>query len=248
MTSEQTIALITGANRGIGYEIAANLLRHSSKYHILLASRILSSGQNAATTLSSLPDIKGSVEAIQLDVTSDSSVDAAAAYVSEKYGRLDILVNNAGMFPKNPIRREALRSVLETNVVGSMSVTESFLPLLRESQEKRLVFVSSSVGSISQAADPESKYYNPGAIEYRSSKAAVNMMLVQYWVALQKEGFKVLGADPGLCATDFLNKEVVLARGAVGADVGGERVAVVVRGERDGEMGRVWGEYGLSPW
>ncbi|KAF8862566.1 NAD(P)-binding protein, partial [Acephala macrosclerotiorum] len=243
----------TGANRGIGYETASNLLHHtppspSKSYHILLASRSLTTGTAAASALSSLPNIRGTVEPIQLDVTSDSSVDAAAKWVEEKYGRLDILVNNAGIFPKNPVRRDALRSVLETNVVGSMSVTEAFLPLLRKSSEKRLVFVSSSVGSISQAADPNSKYYHPGAIEYRSSKAAVNMMIVQYWVALQNEGFKVLGADPGLCATDFLNKEAVLARGAVGADVGGERVAVVVRGERDGEMGVVWGEYGVSPW
>jgi NAD(P)-dependent dehydrogenase (short-subunit alcohol dehydrogenase family) len=108
--------------------------------------------------------------------------------------------------------------------------------------------VSSSVGSLSQAADPESKYHHPGASEYRASKAALNMLMVQYWVRLKGEGFLVHGADPGLVATDFLNREQVKKRGAVEEWVGGERIASVVRGDRDADVGRVCGEYGVSPW
>jgi NAD(P)-dependent dehydrogenase (short-subunit alcohol dehydrogenase family) len=81
-----------------------------------------------------------------------------------------------------------------------------------------------------------------------TGKAALNMLIVQYWGELQNEGFKVFGADPGLVATDFLNREAVKKRGAVEPEAGGERVACVVRGERDEDVGRVCGEYGVSPW
>ncbi len=101
---------------------------------------------------------------------------------------------------------------------------------------------------MSQAADPQYKYHNPGATEYRASKAALNMLMVQYWVRLKGERFLVHGADPGLVATDFLDREQVKKRGAVEEWVGGERVACVVRGERDADVGRVCGEYGVSPW
>jgi NAD(P)-dependent dehydrogenase (short-subunit alcohol dehydrogenase family) len=117
------------------------------------------------------------VTPLQLDVTDDSSVDEAAKTVEETYGRLDILVNNAGIFSQNPVAREAFREVLAVNCVGAVSVTEAFLPLLRKSESPRLIFVSSSVGSISQAADPESKYYRPTANEYRASMYHISLFL-----------------------------------------------------------------------
>jgi NAD(P)-dependent dehydrogenase (short-subunit alcohol dehydrogenase family) len=117
------------------------------------------------------------VTPLQLDVTDDSSVDEAAKTVEETYGRLDILVNNAGIFSQNPVAREAFREVLAVNCVGAVSVTEAVLPLLRKSESPRLIFVSSSVGSISQAADPESKYYRPTANEYRASMYHISLFL-----------------------------------------------------------------------
>jgi NAD(P)-dependent dehydrogenase (short-subunit alcohol dehydrogenase family) len=225
-------------------------------YHIILGSRSLSKGNIAAGNLLQLPGIKGTLSVLELDVTSDASVDAAAKEVLQTYGRIDILVNNAGIFSRNPSPRDAFREILATNCVGALAVTDAFLPLLLihpspasiELITKRLIFVSSSVGSLSQASDPSSKYYNPGALEYRASKACLNMLVVMYNVRLAKQGILVIGADPGLCATDFLDREAVLKRGAVGEDVGGERIAVVVRGERDADIGRVCGEYGVSPW
>lgn len=196
------------------------------------------------------PDVKGTVSILTLDVSDDKSVDTAAEKVAADYGRLDILVNNAGIVSlANPPSREQYREVLNTNVVGSLSMAETFLDLLRKSEERRLVFVSSSVGSISQAADPTSRYYGANAFEYRSSKAALNMLIVLYWNRLQKEGFKVLGADPGLCATNFTgNAQSLLDRGAATPAQGGERIATVVKGEKDADLGRVLGEYGVSPW
>ncbi|TVY46320.1 Short-chain dehydrogenase/reductase [Lachnellula occidentalis] len=246
--SSQTIVLITGANQGVGFYTAKNLALHSSKYHVLLASRDSAKGADAESTLKDLPDIKGTVEAIQLDVTNDASVDAAAAKVFSTHGRLDVLVNNAGILSKNPTARDNLREVLAVNCVGVMSVTEAFLPLLRKSSAPRLVFVSSSIGSITHASNPESPYYRATGEQYRMSKAALNMLMNQYHVKLASDGFKVFGADPGLVVTNLADKENQRARGGVEGDVGGERVATVVRGDRDADVGKVCGVYGVCPW
>jgi NAD(P)-dependent dehydrogenase (short-subunit alcohol dehydrogenase family) len=211
----------------------------------------VSRGEEAVKKIQALRDVKGTVETIQMDVTDDDSVDAAAAAVSRSHGRLDILVNCAGIIRLGP-PRQAAREIFATNVVGYISVTEAFLPLMRKSAAAggtpRLVFVSSSTGSITHASDPTSKYYAPAANEYRASNAARNMLMNQYWVKLQQEGFLVFGADPGLTATHFMDPEALRKRGAVEPAVGGERVACVVRGDRDADVGRVCGEYGVSPW
>lgn len=111
------------------------------------------------------------------------------------------------------------------------------------------MFVSSSTGSITHAADPSSPYYRPLGTEYRTSKAAVNMLMVMYQARLKDEGFKVLGADPGLCATNFTGDvESLRNRGAAEPEDGGRRVAVVVKGEKDADVGRVLGDYGVSPF
>ncbi|OJJ30084.1 hypothetical protein ASPWEDRAFT_176770 [Aspergillus wentii DTO 134E9] len=247
--AEKTLVLITGANQGIGFETAKNLIL-ADNYHVILGCRDPVKGGDAVKTLQSLPEPKGSASYTQIDVTDDKSVDEAAVRIAAEYGRLDILVNNAGIIAlTNPPNRDAFRKVLDVNVVGALSVTEAFLHLLRESSEPRLVFVSSSMGSITHAADPNSPYYNPNGTEYRTSKAAVNMLMVMYWARLKDEGFKVFAADPGLCATNFTgDAESLRRRKAAEPEDGGRRVAVVVRGEKDGEAGKVLGDYGVSPF
>ena len=215
-----------------------------------MGSRSLEAGQSAVTTILSSPNIQGSVTPIQLDVTSAESIDATVRYIQDTYGHLDILINNAGIFPKNPNARDAMNAAMQTNLIGAYALTESCIPLLKASplSSPRLVFVSSSIGSISHAADPNSPYHSPSAFEYRASKAALNMLVVQYWVKYKDEGWIVHGADPGLCVTDSMDRENQRRRGGVDASVGGERIACVVRGERDAEAGRVCGGYGVSPW
>ncbi|MCJ1249169.1 hypothetical protein MMC30_006392 [Trapelia coarctata] len=249
MTSSQEIVLITGANQGIGFEAAKNLLLASPKYHVLLGSRNPTNGASAVSALRATPT-KGTVSTVQIDVTSDASVDAAAQHIEEKYGRLDVLVNNAGIFSTNPTARDCMREIAAVNIVGPISATEAFLPLLRKSPAPRLLFVTSSTGSITHASDPGSKYHAAAANEYRASKAALNMLMVQYWGKLGKEGFKVFGADPGLIATNFgvANPELLRKRGAMEPEVGGERIATVIKGERDADVGKVCGVYGVSPW
>ncbi|KAH8654963.1 carbonyl reductase [Tricladium varicosporioides] len=244
---QKTIVLITGANQGIGYETAKILVNESSKYHVLFASRDLVKGIEAIQTIKS-DSIKGTLELIQLDVTDDVSVDAAASQVSKTHGRLDILVNNAGIISKNPIARDNLREVLAVNLVGVISITEAFLPLLKPSSSPRIVFVSSSLGSITHASNPDSPYYRATGDQYRMSKAALNMLMNQYHVKLAGAGFKIHGADPGLVVTNLMDKENQRARGGAEGHVGGERVATVVRGDRDADIGRVCGVYGISPW
>ncbi|RAL14539.1 NAD(P)-binding protein [Aspergillus homomorphus CBS 101889] len=226
MATASKLVLITG------------LLLASHEYHVFLGSRDPARGEESARVLRALPEIKG------------TSVDAAAAYVQAEYGRLNVLVNNAGIaILDEPPSRESYRKVLDVNLIGALSTTEAFLDLLRQSLEKRLIFVSSSTGSITHAADPESPYYSPRGIEYRTGKAALNMMMVLYWVRLKEEGFKVFGADPGLCATNLTrDPESLRMRNAAEPSKGVRRVATVVKGERDADAGKVIGDYGVSPF
>ena len=189
---------------------------------------------------------------MELDVVSDTSVDTAAEAVRVTHGRIDVLVNNAGVFRRGGPRNIA-REIFSVNVIGAISVTEAFLPLLRTSaaagNTPRLLFLSSSTGSLAYASDPSSKYYAPLSNEYRAANAARNMLVIQYWVKLQEKGVLVFGADPGLVATSFVGDPTALRqRGADEPEVGGERVASVIRGDRDADAGRVCAEYGVLPW
>ncbi|KPM46335.1 hypothetical protein AK830_g216 [Neonectria ditissima] len=254
------VTLITGANRGIGYELARILLRRP-EYHILLGSRSASIGNKAATALGDLPETQGSVESILIDVQDNESVDSAASKIASTHGRLDVLVNNAAINPESSFAgklplaapaRDVLDSVLKTNVTGAVSVTEAMLPLMRKSSTPRLIFVSSSTGSLTHASDPTSRFHIASRTEYRLSKTALNFIMVQYWAALKDAGFLVFAADPGLNATNLTgDADSLRARGASEPHIGAERIAKVVRGERDGDVGKVCGEYGnetICPW
>ncbi|KAF9870426.1 short chain dehydrogenase [Colletotrichum karsti] len=252
VSTDKKIVFITGGNQGVGYETAKNLLLSSADYHVILGSRDAGRGETAAKELRSAEGAKGSASSVQIDVTDDKSIQAAADRIESDYGRLDVLVNNAGIISMaSPPSTAAFRKVLDTNVIGALGVTEALLPLLKKAAHTpaRLVFVSSSMGSITHAADPSSPYYNPHGTEYRVSKAAVNMLLTMYAARLKPEGFLVLGADPGLCATNFTGDPTSLRnRGAAEPSDGGERVATVIKGEKDENAGRVVGVYGVCPW
>lgn len=168
---------LPGANQGLGFETAKNLLEDEI-YHVVPGCRDLSKGEAAAQTLSAQPNLKGTVSAVELDVTDEGSIDAAAAHLMSLYGRLDILVNNAGIFLRgNP--REVAHDLFRTNVIGYVSVTEAFLPLLREAPAPRIVCLTSSLGSFALASDPKSPLYAPLANEYRAASAARNMLVNQ---------------------------------------------------------------------
>ncbi|KAI6376060.1 hypothetical protein MCOR25_002875 [Pyricularia grisea] len=255
------IVLITGANQGVGYETAKNLILSSADYHVIIGSRDSTKGEAAVRELLSTAGVKGTAEAVQLDVTDQASIERAMSSIESQHGRLDCLVNNAGVISMaNPPTTAAFRNVLETNVVGALGVTEASLHLLKKGGgggddgkgPARLVFVTSSMGSITHASNPDSPYYSPVGTEYKVSKAALNMLMAMYGARLRADvGDRVLvfGADPGLCATNLTrDADSLRKRGAAEPSDGGERIAVVVRGEKDADAGKVLGVYGVSPW
>jgi NAD(P)-dependent dehydrogenase (short-subunit alcohol dehydrogenase family) len=203
MTNTTRIALITGANKGIGLAIARRL--GVSGHSVWLGCRDLQRGEAAARDLR---DAGIDARAVQLDVTSDASVASAAAQLSDLAGKLDVLVNNAGlMFAPPPSvaeeRIEEVRQMFDTNVLGVLRVTQAFLPLLRKSEAARIVMMSSGLSSLSEALDMRSETWTVGFAGYCASKTALNMLTVKLAKELDREGIKVNAVDPGLTSTDM---------------------------------------------
>lgn len=201
--NDRRIALVTGANKGIGLEIARQLGR--ADVTVLLAARDTARGQAAAKVLQQ----EGlDVHSLQLDVTDAASVNTAAAWIAPRYRRLDILVNNAGINdsqdgPPTSASVEAARRLLETNFLGALAVTQAMLPLLRQSVSGRIVNMSSSLGSLAVNGDSSSKYYGARLIGYNASKAALNMLTVQPAEELRDSQIIVKAACPGFVKTDL---------------------------------------------
>jgi NAD(P)-dependent dehydrogenase (short-subunit alcohol dehydrogenase family) len=165
------IVLITGANKGIGFEMARQIASQFTGYHILMGSRDVERGEKAAETLKK----EGlSVEALAIDVADDNSIEAAVETVKSKFGRLDVLINNAGISKDRLKDKLSTRAIFEetfaVNLFGAASTTEAFIPLLEKSTAVRLVFVSSDLGSLAFRADPAGRHNFLGAPAYRSSK------------------------------------------------------------------------------
>lgn len=240
---EDTIALVTGANKGIGYRIVEQLAGRGVR--TLLAARDPERGRQAAGELRASG---GDVHPVTLDVTDDASIAAAAQHVEERFGRLDVLVNNAGITTSEQqpgsVDLDAVRQVYATNVLGVIAVTEAMLPLLRRSAAPRIVNVSSSVGSLTAMSDPTSPLANlPGGVAYGPSKTTVTSLTVQYAKALRAQGVLVNAADPGYCATD-LNHHSGYRSAAEGAAVA---VHLATLGG-DGPTGGIFGDDGPVPW
>ena len=196
-------ALITGANKGIGFEIARQL--GSQDFVVWLGSRSQERGAAAAAELR-----KEGIEAncLLLDVSDNESVRIAAARLQGEIGALDALVNNAGInFGRPPPPSEELvdqmRAIFDVNVFGAVRVTQAFLPLLRKSAAARIVMISSGLGSITSTLDMTSENWNIGSAGYCASKSALNMITVKFAKELASENIKVNAADPGLTATDL---------------------------------------------
>lgn len=206
MSDETKTALVTGANKGIGYEIAAGLGA--------LGHRVGVGARDDVRREAAVEKLRAAgVDAfgVPLDVTDDRSVTEAAALVERLAGRLDVLVNNAGISgPSGPgwdqdpttLDLDVVRSVVDTNVLGVIRVTNALLPLLRRSPSPRVVNVSSSVGSLTRQADPDIEI-GPVMAAYAPTKTFLNAVTVQYARQLAGTGILINAACPGLVATDF---------------------------------------------
>jgi NAD(P)-dependent dehydrogenase (short-subunit alcohol dehydrogenase family) len=206
------IALITGANKGVGKQVARELV--ASGLTVIVGSRDLARGQEAAA------EIGEGATALQLDVTDDVSIASAAAWIQEHFGRLDVLVNNAGishtqegftmddyaaMSHASKASIDEVRAIWDVNVFGTLSVYQAMLPLLRESSDARIVNVSSSLGSLASTADPTYPYrvtFGPG---YPASKTALNAMAMAMMIELEGTDIKVNVVSPAFTATALNN-------------------------------------------
>ncbi|KIW39430.1 uncharacterized protein PV06_08045 [Exophiala oligosperma] len=200
-----TFVLITGANQGLGLECVKKLAAEQLDFHILLGSRSLEKGRQAASTVTTRAQ-GTTVEPVALDVNNEDSISQAVKYIDGKYGRLDVLLNNAGVMTLPGLSfREEMKQVIETNAISAACVTEAFLPLMKRAQAlpPRLLFMSSDFGSIAYCLDPSRPFYGYDAKPYFTSKAAMNMVGAQYAVQLGREGFKVNMVDPGFRSTNL---------------------------------------------
>ncbi len=202
--NEKTTALVTGANKGIGYEIAAGL--GALGWTVGVGARDDRRREEAVAKLRA-----AGVDAfgVPLDVTDDASVAAAAALVEERTGRLDVLVNNAGVtggLPQEPTRVDpaTVRAAVETNVIGVIRVTNAVLPLLRRSAAPRIVNMSSGTGSLArQTASADVTATGPVNAAYSPSKTMLNAVTVQYAKELRDTNILINAACPGFTATDL---------------------------------------------
>lgn len=245
VSRSETIVLITGANQGLGYECVKKLAAEQPNYRIIIGSRDLAKGQASALSVADMAS-NTSIEAVQLDVTSDESINAAVSYVESKYERLDVLFNNAGiMFVSESSPRLEFRKLLETNTIGAACVTEAFLPLLSKAACPRLLFMSSGMGSMTLTTLPFSPFYAYDFKAYSTSKAGVNMIGLLYAKQLRNTGFKVNLVDPGFRQTNLNSFHSEGGDPAAGAT---EACRLIADASADGQHGSFSATEGLVPW
>lgn len=203
MAEASRIALVTGANKGIGLEIARQL--GEAGVAVIVGARDPERGEAAAAGL-----CREGLEAefVQLDLNDEASIASAAERIAARHGRLDILVNNAGIVdaadgPPARSAPAAARRIMETNFIGTLAVTQAMLPLLRKAPSARIVNLSSALGSLGVNGDPSSPFYPARLIGYNASKAAVNMLTVQLNAELQGTSIAVNSVSPGYVKTDL---------------------------------------------
>lgn len=226
-----TKSLITGANKGLGFETARHLI--AAGHQVWIGARDADRGQQAADQLGA--------GLVQLDVTDDASVAAAA----ETVGELDVLVNNAGIsggrISPSEATAEDMRTVYETNVFGPVRVLHAFIPLLEKSQAPVVVNVSSGVGSLGLAADPDGPWNDANYPVYASSKAALNMLTIRYAAAFP--GMRINSVDPGFTATDFNRHQ-----GTQTVEQGAEAIIRYALITPDGPTGGFFDRNGAEIW
>lgn len=203
MTTTGRIALVTGANKGIGLEIARQLAHDGVA--VIIGARNVERG-NATVAALAVEGLEATF--VKIDIVEEASIAAAAAMISDKHGRLDILVNNAGIVDWTdgiPSRAslQAVRRVFETNFFGTLAVTQAMLPLLRKSAAARIVNISSALGSLTMNGDPSSPYYSAQLIGYNASKAALNMLTVELSEEFRNTPHVVNSVSPGYVKTDL---------------------------------------------
>jgi NAD(P)-dependent dehydrogenase (short-subunit alcohol dehydrogenase family) len=242
-------ALVTGANKSIGFEVARQLAQ--KEIYVYLGSRNLENGIAAERKLKA--EGLSNIEAIQLDITDNESVKNARAEIGKKTKALDILINNAGIYGGYPqgaldTTIDQFKAAYDTNVYGVVRVTQAFIDLLKNSSEPRIVNVSSSQDSLTLHSDPSYKYYDYKGAVYLSSKSVMNMYTVVLAYELKNTSFKVNAVCPGFTKTDFNGH-----RGTGTLEDAGKRIVKYALIDKEGPTGKFFSEEnnpatGEVPW
>ncbi|NRQ38771.1 SDR family NAD(P)-dependent oxidoreductase [Nonomuraea sp. NN258] len=250
--THRQVALITGANKGIGRAVADRLAALGMT--VLIGARDERRGARAAAAVRAAG---GDAHALTLDVTDPATAAAAARWIEDRFGHLDVLVNNAGITGSgrvapqdardqvpSTVDLDMVRSVFETNVFGVIAVTNAMLPLLRRSPAARVVNVSSAAGSLTVNSIPDGPLSGlPTSAAYSPSKTALNMLTVQYANELRKDGILVNAADPG-----YVDTEINDHRGHLTPAQGAAVVVRLATLGADGPTGAFLSEAGPLPW
>jgi NAD(P)-dependent dehydrogenase (short-subunit alcohol dehydrogenase family) len=242
-TSSKRIALVTGANKGIGLEISGSLARAGLR--VLMAARNISLGSAAAAQLQ---EQGHDVQFLELDLGRPDTIHAAAGWIETHCQRLDVLVNNAGITDPDDgaagqADLDAVRRIFDTNFFGTVAVTQVMLPLLRRADGARIVNLSSGLGSLTLHSDPAWEFAYVKRLGYNASKAALNMFTVHLAAELHDTSIKVNSADPGFTATD-LNGH----RGYQTVEQGAAEAIRLALLPADGPTGGFFSRHGPNPW
>jgi NAD(P)-dependent dehydrogenase (short-subunit alcohol dehydrogenase family) len=250
--TNRQVALITGANRGIGLQTAKDL--GPDRVFVLLGVRNLAKGQAAAERMRN----EGfQVETVHLNVTDPSTYEEVYDFIDRAFGRLDILVNNAGICLEDPsasesdprasqpstLSSEVLRETFETNFFGTVALTQKLLPLIRRAQAGRIVNVSSIMGSLTLHSDPSSPIYHSRVFAYNTSKAALNSFTIHLAYELRETSIKVNSAHPGWVKTEMGGEHADLE-----VSEGGRTSAWLARLPEDGPTGGYFHVGQPIPW
>jgi NAD(P)-dependent dehydrogenase (short-subunit alcohol dehydrogenase family) len=236
--------LITGANKSIGFETARQLAK--AGYHIYLGARDEARGQEAVAKLHA--EGFKEVELLLIDVSDEASVQKACAELSQCTDKLDVLINNAGIpgiMPQTPttVDDANIKNVFEVNFFGAIRTVKAFMPLLRKSDEPRIINVTSDLGSLTLHNDPNWDYYQFKSAAYGPSKTALNAYTVALAFELKDTPFKVNMVNPGYTATDF-NQH----RGPKTVEDAAKPIVAYAMLAADGPTGKYISDYGETPW